>query len=177
MTASCMGNGGYAPSCARQALPAAGQNVFTCTEPGCGDRSRGTRTCSDHWHVQTQSLQEKKVCHSSHMGKHGERHEYKMQSTETPIICSDSKWTPPATRSKSPTADGEAFTGWTWRHARAHPFSVREDDDVSDEVIGRILGLRTLMAYELDEPFAALMSSSARHSATDLTLRNADSRV
>ena len=33
------------------------------------------------------------------------------------------------------------------------------------------------MAYELDEPFAALMSSSARHSAIDLTLRNADSRV
>lgn len=33
------------------------------------------------------------------------------------------------------------------------------------------------MAYELDEPFAALMSSSAKHSATDLTLRNADSRV
>ena len=38
------------------------------------------------------------------------------------------------------------------------------------------LGL-TLIAYEFDEPFAALMSSSARHSATDLTLRNADSRV
>jgi hypothetical protein len=36
---------------------------------------------------------------------------------------------------------------------------------------------RTLMAYELDEPFAALMSSSARHSAIDFTLRNADSRV
>jgi hypothetical protein len=35
----------------------------------------------------------------------------------------------------------------------------------------------TLIAYELDEPFAALMSSSARHSATDLTLRNALSRV
>lgn len=35
----------------------------------------------------------------------------------------------------------------------------------------------TLIAYELDEPFAALMSSSAKHSATDLTLRNADSRV
>lgn len=38
------------------------------------------------------------------------------------------------------------------------------------------LGL-TLIAYEFDEPFAALMSSSARHSATDLTLRKADSRV
>jgi hypothetical protein len=36
---------------------------------------------------------------------------------------------------------------------------------------------RTLMAYELDEPFAALISSSARHSAMDLTLRKADSRV
>lgn len=36
---------------------------------------------------------------------------------------------------------------------------------------------RTLMAYEFEEPFAALMSSSAKHSATDLTLRNADSRV
>lgn len=35
----------------------------------------------------------------------------------------------------------------------------------------------TLMAYEFDDPFAALMSSSARHSAMDLTLRNADSRV
>lgn len=35
----------------------------------------------------------------------------------------------------------------------------------------------TLMAYELDEPLAALMSSSARHSAIDLTLRKADSRV
>ena len=37
--------------------------------------------------------------------------------------------------------------------------------------------MRTLMAYELDEPIAALMSSSARHSAIDLTLRKADSRV
>ena len=36
---------------------------------------------------------------------------------------------------------------------------------------------RTLMAYELDDPFAALISSSAKHSAMDLTLRNADSRV
>lgn len=35
----------------------------------------------------------------------------------------------------------------------------------------------TLMAYELDEPFAALISSSARHSAMDLTFRKADSRV
>ena len=34
-----------------------------------------------------------------------------------------------------------------------------------------------LMAYELDEPLAALISSSARHSAIDLTLRKADSRV
>lgn len=34
-----------------------------------------------------------------------------------------------------------------------------------------------LMAYEFDEPLAALMSSSARHSAIDFTLRNADSRV
>ena len=33
------------------------------------------------------------------------------------------------------------------------------------------------MAYELEEPLAALMSSSARHSAIDLTLRKADSRV
>jgi len=36
---------------------------------------------------------------------------------------------------------------------------------------------QTLIAYELDEPLAALMSSSARHSAIDLTLRKADSRV
>ena len=28
------------------------------------------------------------------------------------------------------------------------------------------------MAYELDDPFAALVSSSARHSAMDLMLRN-----
>ena len=35
----------------------------------------------------------------------------------------------------------------------------------------------TLMAYEFEEPFAALMSSSARHSAIDFTLRKADSRV
>ena len=34
-----------------------------------------------------------------------------------------------------------------------------------------------LMAYELDEPLAALINSSARHSAIDLTLRKADSRV
>ena len=34
-----------------------------------------------------------------------------------------------------------------------------------------------LMAYELEEPFAALVSSSARHSATDLVLWKADSRV
>lgn len=40
-----------------------------------------------------------------------------------------------------------------------------------------MISRHTLMAYELEEPFAALMSSSARHSATDLTLRNADSRV
>ena len=33
------------------------------------------------------------------------------------------------------------------------------------------------MAYELEEPLAALTSSSARHSATDLELWNADSRV
>jgi hypothetical protein len=33
------------------------------------------------------------------------------------------------------------------------------------------------MAYEFEEPFAALISSSARHSATDLTLRKALSRV
>lgn len=33
------------------------------------------------------------------------------------------------------------------------------------------------MAYEFEEPFAALISSSAKHSATDLTLRKADSRV
>jgi hypothetical protein len=36
---------------------------------------------------------------------------------------------------------------------------------------------RTLIAYELDEPLAALMSSSARHSAMDFTFRNAESRV
>jgi len=35
----------------------------------------------------------------------------------------------------------------------------------------------TLMAYEFEEPLAALISSSARHSAIDFTLRNADSRV
>ncbi|KAL2286580.1 hypothetical protein FJTKL_06928 [Diaporthe vaccinii] len=34
-----------------------------------------------------------------------------------------------------------------------------------------------LMAYELLEPLAALMSSSARHSAMDLTLRNEASRA
>lgn len=34
-----------------------------------------------------------------------------------------------------------------------------------------------LIAYEFEEPLAALMSSSARHSATDFTLRKADSRV
>merc|ERR1712225_134399 len=34
-----------------------------------------------------------------------------------------------------------------------------------------------LMAYELEEPLAALMSSSARHSATDLMLRKAASRA
>jgi hypothetical protein len=34
-----------------------------------------------------------------------------------------------------------------------------------------------LIAYEFDEPLAALMSSSAKHSAMDLTLRKADSRV
>lgn len=33
------------------------------------------------------------------------------------------------------------------------------------------------MAYEFEEPFAALISSSAKHSATDFTLRKADSRV
>jgi hypothetical protein len=37
--------------------------------------------------------------------------------------------------------------------------------------------LRTLMAYEFDDPLAALMSSSARHSAMDLTFRKAESRV
>ena len=39
------------------------------------------------------------------------------------------------------------------------------------------MSILALMAYELDEPLAALMSSSARHSAIDFTLRNADSRV
>lgn len=34
-----------------------------------------------------------------------------------------------------------------------------------------------LMAYELDEPFAAFISSSARHSDIDLMLRNACSRL
>jgi hypothetical protein len=33
------------------------------------------------------------------------------------------------------------------------------------------------MAYEFEDPFAAFINSSARHSAMDLTLRNADSRV
>jgi len=37
--------------------------------------------------------------------------------------------------------------------------------------------LRTLIAYEFDDPFAALINSSAKHSAIDLTLRKADSRV
>lgn len=35
----------------------------------------------------------------------------------------------------------------------------------------------TLIAYEFDEPLAALMSSSAKHSAMDFTFRKADSRV
>jgi hypothetical protein len=35
----------------------------------------------------------------------------------------------------------------------------------------------TLIAYEFDDPFAAFISSSAKHSAIDLTFRNADSRV
>jgi len=35
----------------------------------------------------------------------------------------------------------------------------------------------TLMAYEFDEPLAALMSSSARHSAIEFMLQNADSWV
>ena len=39
------------------------------------------------------------------------------------------------------------------------------------------MSILALMAYELDEPLAALMSSSAKHSAIDFTLRNADSRV
>ena len=34
-----------------------------------------------------------------------------------------------------------------------------------------------LMAYELDDPLAALISSSARHSAMVLMLRKADSRA
>jgi hypothetical protein len=42
---------------------------------------------------------------------------------------------------------------------------------------GRRRGEQTLMAYEFEDPFAAFINSSARHSAMDLTLRNADSRV
>ena len=34
-----------------------------------------------------------------------------------------------------------------------------------------------MIAYEFDEPFAALISSSAKHSAIDFTFLNADSRV
>lgn len=41
----------------------------------------------------------------------------------------------------------------------------------------KITPVSTLIAYEFDEPLAALISSSARHSAMDLTLRKADSRV
>jgi hypothetical protein len=37
--------------------------------------------------------------------------------------------------------------------------------------------LRTSMAHEFDDPLAALMSSSARHSAMDLTFQKARSRV
>lgn len=78
----------------------------------------------------------KECCHSSHMGKHGERHEYKMQSTETPIIC-DSRWSPPAAEPSEPEkVDNKFFTGWTWQHARAHPFSV-------DRMIGQYLGAVT----------------------------------
>ena len=47
-----------------------------------------------------------------------------MQSTETPIIC-DSRRSPPAAEPSEPRiVDGEVFTGWTWQHAQAHPFSV-----------------------------------------------------
>jgi len=35
----------------------------------------------------------------------------------------------------------------------------------------------TLIAYEFDDPLAALINSSAKHSAMDLTLRKAESRV
>jgi hypothetical protein len=49
---------------------------------------------------------------------------------------------------------------------------------ISSTILGnKMEGVQTLMAYEFDDPFAALMSSSARHSAIDFTLRNADSRV
>jgi hypothetical protein len=68
------------------------------------------------------------------------------------------------------------LTGWTWPHARARPFSAG-DMVISVCQTADVWRMRTLMAYELDEPFAALMSSSARHSAMDLTFRNADSRV
>jgi hypothetical protein len=51
----------------------------------------------------------------------------------------------------------------------------RSDLDASE--IGKEKLIRTLIAYEFEEPLAALMSSSARHSAMDLTLRNAESRV
>lgn len=68
------------------------------------------------------------------------------------------------------------FTGWTWRHARARPFSI-EGGQGMRHITKRSKNELTLMAYEFDEPFAALMSSSARHSAMDFTLRNADSRV
>ena len=71
------------------------------------------------------------------------------------------------------------ITDWTWQLARVHPFSVFHF--ISSQNLPRKKYVceeeLTLMAYEFDEPLAALMSSSARHSAMDLTLRNADSRV
>ena len=75
-----------------------------------------------------------------------------------------------------PVNPGKSFTDWTWPHVRARPFSICAKWSAwrSLEIKWRV---QTLMAYEFDDPFAALMSSSARHSAIDFTLRNADSRV
>ena len=69
------------------------------------------------------------------------------------------------------------FTGWTWRHVRARPFSIAHKDRISTRTITDDRTNPTLIAYEFEEPLAALISSSARHSAIDFTLRNADSRV
>lgn len=69
-----------------------------------------------------------------------------------------------------------AFTDSIWRHAPVRLFSTSSKVAREKEYGSRQMR-QTFMAYEFDEPFAALMSSSARHSATDFTLRKADSRV